>query len=56
MFRDRFQFGSYGFVAGVVVGIVLGWMFSGFVGLVVRFGLVIVLFIGAAGRGWRWRC
>ena len=41
--RDRFQFGSYGFLAGVVVGLMLGWIFHGFVGFVVRFGLVVLL-------------
>jgi F0F1-type ATP synthase assembly protein I len=41
--RDRFQFGSYGFIAGLVVGLLLGWLFHGFVGFVVRFGLVVLL-------------
>jgi F0F1-type ATP synthase assembly protein I len=43
--RDRFQFGSYGFIAGVIVGLLLGWIFHGFVGFVVRFGLVILLLV-----------
>jgi hypothetical protein len=41
--RDRFQYGSYGFIAGLVIGLLLGWVFSGVVGFIVRFGVVIVL-------------
>ena len=41
----RMQWGSYGFIAGIVLGVMIGWMFSGFVGLVIRFGLALLVFI-----------
>ena len=41
----RMQWGSYGFIAGIVIGIMIGWMFSGFVGLVIRFGLALLVLI-----------
>lgn len=43
--NGRLQWGSYGFIAGIVLGVMIGWMFSGFVGLVIRFGLVLVVLI-----------
>jgi hypothetical protein len=42
---SRMQWGSYGFIAGIVLGIMIGWMFSGFVGLVIRFGLALLVLI-----------
>lgn len=42
---SRKQWGSYGFIAGIVLGIMIGWMFSGFVGLVIRFGLALLVLI-----------
>ncbi len=41
----RMQWGSYGFIAGIVLGIMIGWMFSGLVGLVIRFGLALLVLI-----------
>lgn len=43
--NGRMQWGSYGFIAGIVLGVMIGWMFSGFVGLVVRFGLFLLILI-----------
>ncbi len=41
----RMQWGGYGFIAGIVLGVMIGWMFSGFVGLVIRFGLALLVLI-----------
>lgn len=41
----RMQWGSYGFLAGVLVGLLMGWMFHGFVGAVVRLGLAALIII-----------
>lgn len=41
----RFHWGSYGFLAGMLVGILMGWMFAGFVGALIRvalFALVVI--------------
>jgi hypothetical protein len=42
---SRMQWGSYGFIAGIVLGVMIGWMFSGFVSLVIRFGLALLILI-----------
>ncbi len=42
---SRMQWGSYGFIVGIVLGVMIGWMFSGFVGLVIRFGLALLVLI-----------
>jgi F0F1-type ATP synthase assembly protein I len=40
---ERFRFAAYGFAAGVFVGLILGWMFHGFVGILVRLLIVAVI-------------
>ncbi len=42
-FRTRFQWVSYGFIPGIVLGLILGWLFHGVVGTLLRFLLVAVL-------------
>jgi hypothetical protein len=39
------QWGSYAFLAGLLIGVLIGWMFAGFVGTIVRFGLIMVAVI-----------
>jgi hypothetical protein len=41
-----------GFVAGLIVGLLLGWFFHGVVGLVVRLGFVLLLLIPLAIVVW----
>jgi hypothetical protein len=36
------QWGSYGFLAGVIVGVLAGWFFAGFVGALIRVALVAI--------------
>lgn len=49
---DRFRGVINGFVAGIIVGAILGWFFHGFVSLVIRFGLVVILLIPIAIMVW----
>ena len=42
-FRTRFQWISYGFIPGIVIGLILGWLFHGVVGTLLRFLLVAIL-------------
>ena len=49
---DRFRGVINGFVAGLIVGALLGWFFHGLVGLVVRFGLVLILLVPLAIVVW----
>ena len=55
-FRERFQWSSYGFIPGLVIGILLGWIFSGVVSWVVRFGfaLLVLVVLAAIFFAWRW--
>ena len=55
-FRERFQWGSYGFIPGLLLGIVLGWIFSGVVSWLFRFGLALLILIPLVLLffAWRW--
>ena len=53
--RDRFQWGSYGFVAGIVLGLILGWLFHGVVGTVLRLLLVALLLVPLFAAFLIWR-
>ena len=55
MIRDRFQWVSYGFIAGVVLGLILGWLFHGVVGWIFRFGLVALLLVPLVALFIVWR-
>jgi hypothetical protein len=41
----RFQWGSYGFVAGILVGVMMGWFFAGFVGAFIRVAMVALVIV-----------
>ncbi len=53
--RERAQWVAYGFIAGITLGLILGWLFHGVVSMVLRFGLVIALLLPLAlvFIGWR---
>lgn len=44
---DRIRLIGYGLLAGVLIGAVLGWMFHGVIGLVVRLFIVALLLVPA---------
>jgi predicted lipid-binding transport protein (Tim44 family) len=41
----RIQWGSYGFFAGLAIGILVGWFFAGFIGAFIRVGIVALIVI-----------
>lgn len=41
-FRERFRWAGCGVLAGLLLGVLLGWMFHGFVGAIVRIGIVLL--------------
>lgn len=51
----RVQWGSYGFLAGILVGVLMGWFFAGFVGAFFRVGMValVVVPLILIYMGWR---
>lgn len=42
---ERIKYGSYGVVAGLFIGVMMGWMFHGFVSIVVRLGLLLIVIL-----------
>ncbi len=38
--NGRMQWGSYGFMAGIVLGMLMGWFFAGFIGAFIRVAIV----------------
>lgn len=53
-FWDRTRFARFGFIAGLVVGVLIGWFFHGVVSLILRLGFVIALLIPLAIVLWLW--
>ena len=41
----RFQWGSYGFLAGIFIGIMMGWLFAGFIGAFIRVAMVALVIV-----------
>lgn len=55
MVRDRFQWGSYGFATGLLLGVILGWIFQGVVSWIIRFGIVLLVLIPLVLAFFAWR-
>lgn len=51
----RVQWGSYGFLAGLVVGVLAGWFFAGFIGALIRVGLVALVVVPVVVTFLAWR-
>jgi F0F1-type ATP synthase assembly protein I len=43
VFKERARFAGYGLITGLLVGIVLGWMFHGVVGTILWMMLIAVI-------------
>ena len=41
----RIQWGSYGFLAGIFIGVMLGWLFAGFIGAFIRVAMVALVLV-----------
>ena len=41
----RMQWGGYGFMAGIVLGVLMGWFFAGFIGAFIRVGVVLLVLV-----------
>ncbi len=52
--RERFHWGSYGFVIGLVLGLLLGWFLHGAVGAAFL-GVVVLLLVALAILFFVWR-
>jgi membrane protein implicated in regulation of membrane protease activity len=51
----RFQWGSYGFLAGVLLGVLMGWFFAGFVGAFIRVAIVALVIVPVVLAYLAWR-
>lgn len=51
---ERLKGAQFGFIAGLVVGLLMGWFFHGVISLAVRFGLLLVLLLPLIVIGWLW--
>ena len=52
---NRVEWGGYGFAAGILVGVILGWMFAGFVGAFVRVAIVAIVIVPVVLAYIAWR-
>ena len=41
----RFQWGTFGFLAGILLGVLMGWFFAGFVGAFIRVAMVALVIV-----------
>ncbi len=51
----RFRWGSYGFAAGILVGVLMGWFFAGFVGAFIRVAMVALIIVPVIFAYLAWR-
>jgi hypothetical protein len=51
----RFQWGSFGFLAGILLGVLMGWFFAGFVGAFIRVALVALVIVPIVLAYLAWR-
>jgi membrane protein implicated in regulation of membrane protease activity len=51
----RFQWGSFGFLAGILLGVLMGWFFAGFVGAFIRVALVALVIVPVVVAYLAWR-
>ncbi len=43
--RDRFRWAGWGLIAGLIMGMFLGWMFHSFVGAIIKIGILLIFMI-----------
>lgn len=51
---ERIRWARGGFFAGLLIGVLLGWFFHGFISFVVQFSLVLILLLPLLVIGWLW--
>ena len=51
---SRLKGAQFGFIAGILVGVIFGWIFHSVISLAVQFGLVLFLLIPIIVIGWLW--
>src|SRR5688500_12407139 len=51
----RFQWGSFGFFAGIILGVLMGWFFAGFIGAFIRIAMVALVLVPVVLAFLAWR-
>lgn len=50
----RLKGAQFGFIAGIMIGLIFGWIFHSVISLALQFGLVLFLLIPLVVIGWFW--
>jgi hypothetical protein len=50
----RLKGAQFGFIAGIVIGLIFGWIFHSVISLAFQFGLVAILLVPLLVIGWLW--
>ncbi len=50
----RLRGAQFGFIAGIVIGLIFGWIFHGIISMAFRFGLLLLLLLPLIVIGWLW--
>ena len=51
---ERLRWTRHGFFAGLILGVMMGWLFHGVISFVLRFGLLLLLLLPLLVIGWLW--
>ncbi len=51
---ERLKGAQFGFIGGLLIGLLLGWFFHGVISLAVRLGFLVLLLLPLLVIGWLW--
>jgi hypothetical protein len=51
---DRLRGAQFGFIAGLVIGLIFGWFFHGIISFALRMGVLLLLLLPLIVIGWFW--
>jgi predicted lipid-binding transport protein (Tim44 family) len=51
---DRLRGAQFGFIGGLLIGLLLGWFFHGIISLAVRMGVLLLLLLPLIAIAWLW--
>ncbi len=51
---ERLKGAQFGFIAGILIGLIFGWIFHGVISLAIRFGMLVLLLLPLIVIGWLW--
>ncbi|HYI24065.1 MAG TPA: hypothetical protein VD767_01530 [Thermomicrobiales bacterium] len=51
---ERLKGAQFGFIAGLLIGLLMGWFFHGIISMAVRLGVFVLLLLPLIVIGWLW--